>query len=435
MLRVIAFSLVFGTAFIGGIFNPFIALLGYAWFALFRPQEWLWFDVSGWRFSFWLGILLLVRSALSGYLPNLTHRHSIAMVLVGLTAVIAHQGALRPDISLQWLDFFLRLIVVSLVAISLLDSTNRLYWFATTMALSFGFHTTKGGLASILGGGVHFYEGLGGAFIDNNSYAIGGVMVMPLLWAGGRLVPNAIPFRKAIRLFAYIAIPLTAFFVISTFSRSGFLALGAGLLLWFMLQRRKITSVLVISAALLAALPFVPMPEGYTERMETIQTFEEVQDSSAISRLHFWEVAMRMSADYPLGVGLFNFEPHYDDYDFSDGAYGRNRSVHSSYFQMLTETGFIGFALWIFLFISSIVLCIRVRSRSATPGLTPRDSDVLWTLATAFMVSLVSFSVGGIFISMALNDLTWLIFAAIAALDRVSQAKLEEVRRAPAMAA
>ena len=109
--------------------------------------------------------------------------------------------------------------------------------------------------------------------------------------------------------------------------------------------------------------------------------------------------------------------------------------MHSSYFQMLTETGFIGFALWIFLFISSIVLCIRVRSRSATPGLTPRDSDVLWTLATAFMVSLVSFSVGGIFISMALNDLTWLIFAAIAALDRVSQAKLEEVRRAPAMAA
>src|SRR5262245_43297554 len=139
MWRVIAFSLVLSAAFIGGIFNPFIALLGYVWFALFRPQEWLWFDVSGWRFSLWLGMLLLIRSALSGYLPNLTHRHSIAMVAVGVVAIVAHQQAIRPDISLQWLDFLLRLLIVAMLAISLLDTPRRLYWFSTTMALSFGF--------------------------------------------------------------------------------------------------------------------------------------------------------------------------------------------------------------------------------------------------------------------------------------------------------
>jgi hypothetical protein len=147
MLRVIAFTIILTIAFIGGFINPFIALLGYTWFALFRPQEWLWFDVSGFRFSLFLGILLLVRSAASGYLPNLTHRHSLAMVGALGAAVLAHQTAIRSEISAEWLDFLFRLVVVALVAVSLVDSNRRLYWFVATMALSFGFHTTKAGLA------------------------------------------------------------------------------------------------------------------------------------------------------------------------------------------------------------------------------------------------------------------------------------------------
>lgn len=435
MLRVIAFSLVMIVAFVGGILNPFIALLGYTWFALFRPQEWLWFDVSAWRFSLWLGLLLIIRSAVSGYLPNLTHRHSLMMVTVGLAAVVAHQQAIRPEISLQWLDFFLRLLIVALVAISLVDSTQRLYWFATAMALSFGFHTTKAGLASVLGGGVQFHEGLGGAFIDNNSYAIAGVMIMPLLWAGGRVVPRTIPFQRQLRLFAYTAIPLTAFFVVSTFSRSGFLALGAGFLMWLALQKRRLTTALVLAVIAVALLPVIPLPEGYAERVETIQTYEEVGETSAISRLHFWQVALLMVSDHPLGVGLFNFEPNYNEYDDTQGAYGTNRSVHNSHLQVLTEMGFLGFALWVLLFVSSFVICFRVRKWTSITRVDQRDREVMWTLATAFVVSLTSFAVGGFFISMALNDLTWLIFAAVAALDRVARAKVDAPSVSPAAAA
>ena len=44
----------------------------------------------------------------------------------------------------------------------------------------------------------------------------------------------------------------------------------------------------------------------------------------------------------------------------------------------------------------------------------------LTTAANGLMTSMAGFIVGGSFISLAYNDLTWLTFALVAALDRIS---------------
>jgi hypothetical protein len=54
------------------------------------------------------------------------------------------------------------------------------------------------------------------------------------------------------------------------------------------------------------------------------------------------------------------------------------------------------------------------------------------TYGNALIASLSAFLVGGSFISMALNDLTWLTFAVIASLDRISKATCAE-RSAPVL--
>src|SRR5437870_13892526 len=86
------------------------------------------------------------------------------------------------------------------------------------MSGSFGFHAAKAGLASMLGGGVRFFDGLSGAFVDNNGYACGTVMIMPLLVAAGDNLDLVVPEnrpklllwgRRAFRL----AVPLCAFTV------------------------------------------------------------------------------------------------------------------------------------------------------------------------------------------------------------------------------
>ena len=49
----------------------------------------------------------------------------------------------------------------------------------------------------------------------------------------------------------------------------------------------------------------------------------------------------------------------------------------------------------------------------------------MFTCANALMTSMSGFIVGGSFLALALNDLTWLTFALVAALDRISQGWLD----------
>ena len=68
-----------------------------------------------------------------------------------------------------------------------------------------------------------------------------------------------------------------------------------------------------------------------------------------------------MAAQNPVfGVGLNAFNKAYDDYDFLKGGYGKGRSVHSSWFGMLAELGYVGFTLYVSILILAVVTCHRV---------------------------------------------------------------------------
>jgi O-antigen ligase len=135
--------------------------------------------------------------------------------------------------------------------------------------------------------------------------------------------------------------------------------------------------------------------------------------------------------DRPMGVGLFNYESVYDRYDFLGGKFGERRSVHSSHFQVLAETGLLGAFAWTGLFGYSIIIIFRIRRRGFL-ATVPEDKKTYITSANALMASMMAFLVGGAFIAMALNDLTWVTFALLAALDRISSGACEP---APALAA
>jgi O-antigen ligase len=134
----------------------------------------------------------------------------------------------------------------------------------------------------------------------------------------------------------------------------------------------------------------------------------------------------------PLGIGLWNFESVYDAYDTLDGEYGRGRAVHNSFLQALTETGWFGGTLFLVLCLGAFGVALRVRARSRSPGLAAADQWFLLSMSNALLASMAGFMVGGFFLSMAYNDLTWLTFATLAALDRVSAAMCRDVSPKPA---
>jgi hypothetical protein len=61
-----------------------------------------------------------------------------------------------------------------------------------------------------------------------------------------------------------------------------------------------------------------------------------------------------------------------------------------------------------------------VRARALGEHVSAETSKLLFTMANGLMASMVAFLVGGTFIALALNDVTWLTFALVASLDRIS---------------
>src|ERR1700676_3609793 len=163
--------------------DRFAAFLMYVWFALFRPQDWVWFDITNLRPSLVIFILLVIPAFFKGIYPNLTHPISIAALLFLFTCAVAQINAVVPSIGWTWLNFLFILILVTLLGVTLIRDRKRFVIALAVLSGSLGFHAAKAGLASVFGGGVRFFDGFAGAFADNNGYAVGMVMITPFLLA------------------------------------------------------------------------------------------------------------------------------------------------------------------------------------------------------------------------------------------------------------
>jgi putative inorganic carbon (HCO3(-)) transporter len=429
MLRTLFILSILVPGFYAAMRSRYFALLMYLWFALFRPQDWMWIDITSLRLSLVLGLLLLGPALVAGRYPNINHPLSIGMMAFLASAIMSQFTAIRPDLGWPWVDFIFRLFVTCMLLITLASERMRLIGVIGVIATSLGFHASKAGLAYALGGGTRFADGLSGAFVDNNGYALGTVMILPLLLVTGQNIDVIYSGRWLpwIRRGYWLSLPLCVLAVIGTYSRGGFVSLGVITLTYVMLQKRRVPALVGLTLVLTLAALFVPIPKDYRDRMETIRTYDEIGEDSAMSRPHFWRVGIQMGLTHPLGVGIRQYEQAYDSFDTTHGRYGVKRAVHSSHVQVFAEMGPFGAAVWVGMFVYASFICLRIRARSKDPNLPERQQRLLFTLGNALLTSMAGFIAGGAFLALALNDLTWLTFALVAAADRLSQAEPDPV--------
>jgi O-antigen ligase len=99
--------------------------------------------------------------------------------------------------------------------------------------------------------------------------------------------------------------------------------------------------------------------------MGTIQTAAVAEDDtqmdvSSAGRLHFWQVAIVMANAEPIvGIGFDSYMYQYDAYDFSNGRYGRLKAVHSAWFGMVAEMGYVGLIIFILLIMNAFYVNFR----------------------------------------------------------------------------
>jgi probable O-glycosylation ligase (exosortase A-associated) len=202
---------------------------------------------------------------------------------------------------------------------------------------------------------------------------------------------------------------------VTTYSRGGFLALAALGSVFLLRSKHRLAAGLGVAAV--GLLVFGVMPQSFWDRMGTIGSGrdalassnsviadEEEPDNSIAGRIHFWGVAASMASARPLvGVGHSSYNIAYNDYDSSNGRFGRGRSVHSVWFGILGETGYPG----LLLFIAILVVTLRSAAwarRQAASGAAPPE---LGHYGNALEAGLIAFMVGGTFVPMAYNEMIW----------------------------
>jgi putative inorganic carbon (hco3(-)) transporter len=409
MLRTIFVLIITLFGAINSLRSTFYALLFYLWIAYFRPETWIWSNsfISN-SLSLYAGIFLLISFFFRGERLRINGRTLLLGIILthSLTSTLIsdHFQYCWP----YWKDFA-KVILITYLMVLLTTSVDRLKLVILIMALSLSFEGAKQGWGTLIlhPGSINNNQV---AFLgDNNCVAVGMLMLAPLLLTlaqGRRWIGTG---------FRFLAIGVV-YRALSTYSRGGLLSFIAMCGLYWRRTQHKLRNLLVIG--LLAGLILSAFPETFWQRMRTITISQNEMDESMAGRIYFWGVGAKMAFKHPFfGVGHNGYQVSYNQFD-SVKSYGLNRSVHSMWFGILAESGFVGLLLFLLIIALSLRSCVRVRKICGDD----ESRAFLKSCATAIETALITAAVGGTFLPFQYVEMLWHFFGLSIAVEQIATA-------------
>ena len=261
-------------------------------------------------------------------------------------------------------------------------------------------------------------NGIGNSSLtDNNLFAVGMIMVLPVLLYISTILEN-----KIARSSALIGALLTILTIIATNSRGGFLALAVLGVWYFIGSRRKGIALIAVLAAI--TLVFAMAPESWFDRVSSIQNADE--DISFMNRVAAWKVSSALALGNPVfGAGFSAVNMHWvwDTYKNMPSLIALDMSpyspyvAHSIYFQVMGDMGFVGFFLFLALLLSAYV------NRKAITRKIKKSNrqDLIWArdLADAMFLSLLGYMVGGAGVSLAYYEVVYILICLMSVLNTI----------------
>lgn len=374
--------------------RPWVGILLWSWLGYMNPHRLAWGFAYDFPFAMIVGLVTITAFLFSKEKKVMPWtRETLTLLLFVGWMFTTTLFAFYPEAAwLQWDKVWKIQLMVFLTALIITDR-HKLHWLIWIIALSLGFYGVKGGIFTIMKGGVHRVQGPEGSFIaGNNEIALALVMVIPLI----RYL-HLQEKRKWIKIGLASAMVLTGVAAIGSQSRGGLVAmLAMGFFLWLK-SRHKILTGFYMAVAVFIMIAVMPQ-EWYT-RMSTIKTYE--QDQSAQGRINAWHTAFNVAKNRITGGGFETFRaPTFQVYAPDPN---NVHDVHSIYFEIMGEHGFIGFGLFILLGVMVWIRAQQIIKRCK------RDSETKWAadLAGMIQVSLIGYAAGGAFLGMAYFDLPY----------------------------
>ncbi|MHB1213721.1 MAG: putative O-glycosylation ligase, exosortase A system-associated [Thiobacillus sp.] len=386
-------AIVFGT--LPFVFRrPWIGILLWSWLGYMNPHKQAWGFAQNFPFAFITAIVIIVAFMFSREKKEMlwTRETLLLLIFVGWM-FITTLFAFYPELAWAQWDKVWKIQLMVLLTAMIIKERQHLHWMIWVIALSLGYYGVKGGIFTIAHGGAYRVQGPEGTFFGgNNEMALVLVMLIPLI----RYLHLQEP-RKWVRMGLASAMVLSGIAAIGSQSRGGLVAMVAmGLFLWLKSRHKLVMGIyLVIMVGAIHAV----MPQEWYDRMYTIENYQE--DESALGRINAWHAAFNVAKVRLTGGGFDMFRPSVFRQYAPDPF--RVHDVHSIYFEVMGEQGFIGFGMFILLAVFAWLRANQIIRECK------HDPERKWAadLAAMIQVSLVGYGAGGAFLGLAYFDLTY----------------------------
>jgi len=160
--------------------------------------------------------------------------------------------------------------------------------------------------------------------------------------------------------------------------------------------------------------------------MDTIQSYE--QDASAMGRINAWRLAWNAAVDNPLtGTGFEGLKwgagARWDYAPDNTGPIAGD--VHSIYFEVLGEHGFIAFAVYMSLLASVLISMQKIKRQFKDI----KSCSWICNYADMLQVSILGFMAGGAFLGRAYFDLFYHLVIIGVLVKVFAHRELEKINR------
>ena len=368
---------------------PWIGVLSLALLSYLNPHRYAW----GFMVNFPVYQVVFL-STVFGLLMNPNARRPFPltwetiMFILLLTWFTLTTYVAEPDFPIaaqdQWLKV-MKIYISIFPTFLLIRNRTHFKWLIIIITVSFGLIGMKGGLFALSSGFNYRVWGPAKSFYaGNNEIALALNMILPLCLLCRKYTENV--YLKWFFLAMFI---LSMCSIISTHSRGGLVTLVAVLGAMMAIGNKKwlFISIPIVAAGVLLGPSF--LPDHWTERMQTIETYEE--DASVQGRFEAWNHAIERAQQDPLtGGGFETFRSLAHD-------------AHSAYFELLGEHGYIALALWFCLTVGTII-SLQMKKYHAR-----RAQSTMWIkdYASGIQLSIFAYFVGSAFLGTAYWDILY----------------------------
>jgi O-antigen ligase len=349
----------------------------------------------------YLVVLVLLTGSLKYIQDVFSSRKVLAMILFAAAAVISVMASRDIYFSLPLLLTLCLSIILCFVLILLVREQRILYLATWALILGGAFSIISPvffNFGRAAGYGLRRYGGLWG---DQNEFCALLLAMVPLA------VLNIVISRGKIYKFVSIAVSaILTIGVVLTYSRGGFLALCVmAVLAIFKLSsgknRIKILAISIPCMIVAFALIYYFFSEEIIARMETLNVLSNketiAQDESLNLRYFFYfQLAPEIFSEHPiLGVGLRQII-HYNPFHYY---------AHNTYLEVLTGTGLVGFIPFM------LILFFTWKELRTVQKYTSDNGFYLRSYAGALEIGFLGYLFAGMFVSLDLNKMLWLIIS------------------------